>query len=203
MVREKAWVEEPPPVTWTVKFDVPAAVGVPLITPVEAFRLNPAGRVPAETDQLYGVVPPVAVIVWLYAVPTVPAGSGLAVEIVGAATGLTVREKAFVAVPPPVTWTVKLKAPAVVGVPPITPVEAFRLSPAGSAPAEIDQLYGVVPPVAVIVWLYTVPTVAAGSGLTVEIVRAAAAATVKELVVTLCSPWVEPLSFAFPNQAAW
>jgi hypothetical protein len=32
---------------------------------------------------------------------------------------------------------------------------------------------------------------------------AVAAATVKEFVVTLTSPWVEPLLFEFPNQAAW
>ncbi len=70
-MRERAWVEEPPSVTWIVKFDVPAVVGVPLIAPVEAFRLSPPGRVPAETDQLYGAIPPVAASVWLYDVPTV------------------------------------------------------------------------------------------------------------------------------------
>src|SRR3989304_489177 len=47
-------------ITRTVKFDVPAAVGVPLITPVAVFRFNPAGRLPVATDQLYGVLPPVA-----------------------------------------------------------------------------------------------------------------------------------------------
>jgi len=35
-------------VTRTVKLDVPAAVGVPLITPA-ALRVNPAGRVPIAT----------------------------------------------------------------------------------------------------------------------------------------------------------
>jgi hypothetical protein len=46
-------------VTRTVKFDVPAAVGVPEIVPV-AESVNPAGSVPAETFHEYGDVPPVA-----------------------------------------------------------------------------------------------------------------------------------------------
>ena len=45
--------------TRTVKLNVPEAVGVPLIWPA-AFRLNPAGKAPAESDQLYGPVPPLA-----------------------------------------------------------------------------------------------------------------------------------------------
>jgi hypothetical protein len=43
---------------------------------------------------------------------------------------------------------VKLKVPFAVGVPEITPVLAARLSPAGRLPEVIDQVYGVVPPVA-------------------------------------------------------
>ena len=39
-------------VTCTVNDAVPAAVGVPEITPVDATRLNPAGNVPALTLQL-------------------------------------------------------------------------------------------------------------------------------------------------------
>jgi hypothetical protein len=38
-------------VTLMVKDDVPAAVGVPLITP-ELLRFNPAGKDPADSDQL-------------------------------------------------------------------------------------------------------------------------------------------------------
>jgi len=48
-------------VTLTVKDEVPDAVGVPEMMPVEAARLNPAGKDPDEMDQLYGVFPPVAV----------------------------------------------------------------------------------------------------------------------------------------------
>jgi hypothetical protein len=47
-------------VTFTVNNTVPAVVGVPEITPVEATRLNPAGNVPVLTLQVYGVVPPLA-----------------------------------------------------------------------------------------------------------------------------------------------
>ena len=46
-------------VTCTVKLAVPAAVGVPLRTP-PLLKLNPAGKLPDASDQLYGVVPPVA-----------------------------------------------------------------------------------------------------------------------------------------------
>jgi hypothetical protein len=84
IVREKGFESVPPPDTVTVKLDGPAVVGVPLKTPA-VLRLSPAGGLPAVTDQIKGGVPPVAVNVWLYAVPTVPAGSGLAVVIVGAA----------------------------------------------------------------------------------------------------------------------
>ena len=43
---------------WTVKLDVPAVVGVPLM--VLPFSDKPAGREPEVMDQIYGAVPPVA-----------------------------------------------------------------------------------------------------------------------------------------------
>jgi len=57
---------------------VPAAVGVPEMTPVEVFRLNPAGRVPSP-GKIYhskrlSFNNPVWVSVTLYAVFTVPLG---------------------------------------------------------------------------------------------------------------------------------
>src|SRR3989304_2056121 len=52
-------------VTRAVRFDVPAIVGVPLITPVAVFRFNPAGRLPVAILHVYGVLPPVARSVWL------------------------------------------------------------------------------------------------------------------------------------------
>lgn len=47
-------------VTCTVNEDAPVAVGVPEITPVEATKVRPAGKVPALRFQVYGVVPPLA-----------------------------------------------------------------------------------------------------------------------------------------------
>ncbi len=44
-----------------MKLEVPWVVGVPEITPVVAFSASPAGRLPDEIDQVYGVVPPLAV----------------------------------------------------------------------------------------------------------------------------------------------
>ncbi len=51
-----------------------AAVGVPVIAPVDGVRANPAGRLPDTSDHVYGGVPPVAPSVALYAVPTCPPG---------------------------------------------------------------------------------------------------------------------------------
>ena len=47
-------------VTLMEKLNDPAVVGVPLICPIEAFNERPAGNAPVLTDQVYGVVPPVA-----------------------------------------------------------------------------------------------------------------------------------------------
>ena len=52
----------PESVTVTVIEELPAAVGVPLT--VHPLRINPAGKVPA-IEQVYGAVPPLAVIVAL------------------------------------------------------------------------------------------------------------------------------------------
>ena len=43
----------------------PEAVGVPLITPVLLFKLNPAGNEPIVTEYVYGLVPRDAVTVSL------------------------------------------------------------------------------------------------------------------------------------------
>ena len=51
-------------VALTVKLDVPAVVGVPVIAPVVAFKVKPVGNVPSVTAHVIGVVP-VAVSFWL------------------------------------------------------------------------------------------------------------------------------------------
>ena len=48
----------------SVMFEIPAAVGVPLI--VQPFCVNPAGNVPAVVVQVNGAVPPVVSIVAKY-----------------------------------------------------------------------------------------------------------------------------------------
>jgi hypothetical protein len=53
----------PPPVTLTVKVNVPGAVGVPLMEPAE-LSVIPAGNAPVETDHA-NVPLPLAVSVWL------------------------------------------------------------------------------------------------------------------------------------------
>ena len=44
--------------TWKVTGLLLAPVGMPVIAPVLAFKLNPAGSVPEVTVQVYGLVPP-------------------------------------------------------------------------------------------------------------------------------------------------
>jgi len=39
-------------VTFSVKFTIPAAVGVPVIAPVLAFKISPAGNGPGDNDQV-------------------------------------------------------------------------------------------------------------------------------------------------------
>jgi hypothetical protein len=45
---------------------------VPDISPVDELSERPAGREPLTIDQEYGVTPPVAPRVWLYATPIWP-----------------------------------------------------------------------------------------------------------------------------------
>jgi len=47
-----------------VKSGAPTAVGVPVIAPVDAFKLKPVGSEPFVIDQVIGVVP-VAASLWL------------------------------------------------------------------------------------------------------------------------------------------
>src|SRR5579872_2103275 len=95
-------------VTLTVKLDVPAAVGVPESTPVEALSVIPAGSVPLLTDQVYGAVPPLTVSVNEYAAPTSPDGGAVGP---GAGDVVTARVIEVVAMPPfaSITLTVNVE----------------------------------------------------------------------------------------------
>ncbi|GHV54578.1 hypothetical protein FACS1894216_14890 [Synergistales bacterium] len=44
-------------VAFTVKLKVPAADGVPLIVPVEAFSVNPPGKAPSSIAHVIGALP--------------------------------------------------------------------------------------------------------------------------------------------------
>ena len=100
-------------VTWTVKADVPYAVGVPLTAPVDALRDRPAGQDPALNDHASGVAPPVAARVAEYATPCWPSESDAVVMVRSA--GITVMERLLVAefagVQASVARTVKLAVP--------------------------------------------------------------------------------------------
>jgi hypothetical protein len=80
-----------------VKLNVPAACGLPLITP-PVLSERPVGNdpPPATTLQVYGAVPPEADNVCEYPEPTVPPGNGDAVvTVTGVGAGATVIANAF------------------------------------------------------------------------------------------------------------
>src|SRR5579863_3335805 len=124
--------------TATVKVLAPVPVGVPLMAPELLFKLSPAGKDPEAIDQVYGVVPPVAAS-WVagYATPMVPAGSEVVVMERGGTCAFMVMLNGAFAVSPFASFTITVKAlvPVAVGVPPIAPELAVKLSPAGKAPA--------------------------------------------------------------------
>jgi hypothetical protein len=59
--------EDSESVTLTVKLMTPTSgpVGVPVIAPVAALSVSPAGKLPTVTAHEYGEVPPAAAKVWL------------------------------------------------------------------------------------------------------------------------------------------
>ena len=88
-------------------------------------------------------MPPVAASVCEYTVPTVPLGRGEAVVMLsGGAVELMVSVMPFdmVAAAASFSTIVKVKLPALVGVPLINPVDEFRLRPAGSDPPLTEKL---------------------------------------------------------------
>ena len=139
-------------------------MGVPVIAPVLLSRLSPVGSVPA-TDQVGVPVPPLLATVWEYPEPTTPLGNEFVVIVNGGA--IVIENPLVVVAPTPsVTLMVKLGVPAVDGVPESTPLVA-RLNPAGSGPAETDQVAVPVPPDEARVVVYPAPAVAAGNELVV------------------------------------
>ena len=90
-------------VACTVKAKLPAAVGVPETVPATLSSESPAGSAPDATDHAIGGLPPADWMVWLYAVPTAPAGSAAVTMVNGC--GFTTRVKAAWAVAPVVSAT--------------------------------------------------------------------------------------------------
>ena len=150
MVSEKGCVPKPPmlSVAFAVKLNVPDAVGVPLICPLE-LSVMPAGSEPLLIDQVYPEVPPVALNVCVgYAALTSPFGreaaatTGPALMVSGSGCiALTLAES--------VTFTTKVRVAAAAGVPERRPV-GLSERPAGSDGELASRLhvYGGEPPVA-------------------------------------------------------
>jgi hypothetical protein len=115
------------------------------MAPVEASKLKPDGKAPAEIVNVTGAVPPLVATVWLYAVLMSGTGS-VAVVIESAETIVPLYACDAVTEFASVALIVKLYAPAVVGVPLMAPVDVSKLRPAGNAPAETENAIGAVPP---------------------------------------------------------
>ena len=77
--------------------------------------------------------------------PTVPPGNDVVVISGGLCAAAIVIVNCLVVISTFCAPTLKVKVPAVVGVPEITPVLAFKLNPAGRDPDEILHVIGVVP----------------------------------------------------------
>src|SRR5688572_14048455 len=92
-----------------VTTDVPTVVGVPDRRP-EDVNVRPAGSVPFVTAKVYGSVPPLPVIVWLYATATVPLGSVAGDSVIAGQTPGTVVHVAFTLLSPSVTAPLRASA---------------------------------------------------------------------------------------------
>jgi hypothetical protein len=112
------------------------------MTPVEEARVKPVGKVPLLTLNVYTPVPPLALIVWSYATLCVPLGSEPGDTVIDA----QVAVMWYCKLPAQPTWsvavTVKVNAPAAVGVPEITPAELI-VRPVGK-PLPTVKVYGVL-----------------------------------------------------------
>jgi hypothetical protein len=97
IVIDRALVAVAPTLSATrmVKLDVPAVAGVPLMTPVPAFKVSPEGSDPTVMDHEKGATPPAFVAAVEYAAPTVPPGNA---DVVTVSAEAMVIERGRVAV---------------------------------------------------------------------------------------------------------
>jgi hypothetical protein len=61
---------------------------------------------------------------------------------------LSILEVVCPGLPASLTWTVKLTVPVAVGIPVIAPLLGLSVKPTGRVPLIMDQVYGVIPPLA-------------------------------------------------------
>lgn len=130
-------VSEVASVTCTVKVELPAAKGIPEMVP-NLRRAKPAGKEPAEIDQEYGGVPPMARNACQYGIPAAAAGSGDKVVIKNPGRPVTENVALTVAAAVSSTSTVKLKVP-VANRAPVRAPDALSARPGGRPPGA-DQL---------------------------------------------------------------
>src|SRR2546422_3159438 len=128
IVTASVWVPVPPAlVALRVTVEAPAVVGVPEMRPVVALSARPAGNPVAP--KLVGLL--VAVIGELNATPTWPVAVP-ALVMTGVA-GVIVTVSVWVPVPPAlVALRATVEAPALVGVPAMSPLVALSARPAGN-----------------------------------------------------------------------
>src|SRR4051794_18818020 len=139
----------------TTSGNVPHAVGVPLISPLRASSIRPAGKAPDA--MLHETVPtcPLDVPARLNPVPTRPSSAGAIdatndgalIVSVAVAVAMSVGQFASTACSP------IENTPAAVGVPETRP-DASSVTPSGNAPSVIDHCADPVPPDAVALAAY-------------------------------------------------
>src|ERR1017187_5709351 len=114
IVKGQVPVATTPLASVTLMVKVPAAVGVPVMAPVVALSVKPAGRVPVATEKVNGAVPPETVMAGLLnATPTSPE---LTAEQVSDGAALIVKGQLPVATTPLASVTLMVKVPAAGGV---------------------------------------------------------------------------------------
>ena len=120
----------PESVTCTVKSEVPAAVGTPLITPLEALRLQPGRQAAARHRPGVGAETARGDERLAVGAAGEPAGQRRGADVSGLTTvRVIVSVPVWPGLPESVTVTVKWYVPLCVGVPLIVPLEASRLQP--------------------------------------------------------------------------
>ena len=117
-----------------LKLNAPVEAGVPDKKPVDV-NVKQDGNDPAVTPKLYGIVPPLPLIVWLYDEPTTPFGRPVGLRLMTGHSIVIAYDLLPVHPCTSVAVIVNAEDPTVLGVPDnMPPAESER--PAGNAPEE-------------------------------------------------------------------